>query len=287
MNTFCHYLSRLSTPVLRAQLALLCFQPDFPGGFPARQMELLEALGLVDRSAGKWRPTWSGYGVNNWHRHLEASLYLDTARNLPQPETGENGRDLGPPCNHFRELFFQRGTCWCARPAGLHSGYLPEAARQFLHWHNQKQRSRPALDARGSGQSLISLLAECSSVERVILQEVSVHSGPGVQLAELAGRTACLVDFPALEAAVRRLIHKGLLQLLPDLLPSWDGRGLVRFMAELARSRAEGKPLNEPFAGENGVERSGPACGDFRALLTEPELCWCGWPSSRHGVRGC
>ena len=282
MNAFCHYLSRLPTPVLRAQLALLCFQPDLTHGFPARQMELLESLGLVSCSPRGWKPTWLGYGVNNWHRHLEASLYMDSLQSLPQPDIGENGRDLGPPCNHFRELYFRRGTCWCARPAGMHPGALPGLAQRLLDWHNQNHRFRPALDARGSGQRLISLLAGCTSIERVVLQQVSIHSGSGVQLAELAGRTACLVEFPDLEAAVERLIQKGLLQYFPYLMPSWDGRGLVRGMAELARARAEAKPLSEPLVGENGVDRSDRVCCQFRALVTKPDLCWCGWPFSRH-----
>lgn len=282
MNAFCHYLSRLPTPGLRAQLALLCFQPDHSRGFPPAPMARLEALGLVDGSFGRWKPTWLGHGVNNWHRHLEASLYLDSEQPLTQPKQLENGRDLGPPCDCFRELFFRRGYCWCARPAGLHPGRLTEVAQRYLDRCNQQAGRDAALEASGSGQDLLELLAACSSIERVVLQEACHHPGLGVQLPELAGRTACLVEFPHLKAALESLLEKRLLQRRPEYMPTWDGRGLVRYMAELSQARALGLPLQGPFPGENGVDRTGRPCSQFRPLRTDFGYCWCGWLSAEH-----
>ncbi len=272
MNAFCHDLSRPPTLALKAHLALLCSQPGHSRGFPVQQMERLEALGLVCRSSNKWQPTWLGHGVNNWHRQMEARLYLDCEASLPEPRPGENGRDPGPPCNHFRELLFRRGFCWCARPADLHPG----SPRQ-----DQPPRRDP--EAQGSGQSLIRLLRDTTSTERFILQQIAEHQGSGVEPAELAGRTAFLVDPLALKTGVERLTHRNLVQCCPPYLLTWDGRGLVHYMAELAVAREKGLPLSEPGRGENGVDRAVRACAEFRATLTEPASCWCGWELSSHG----
>lgn len=282
MNSFCHYLDRLPTLALRAHLALLCSQPLYPRGFPSPVMEELEKLGLVRRHREGWRPTWLGYGVNNWHRQLEASLHLEHDHPVPEPRAGENGQELGPACDDYRELTFRTGFCWCARPAGLHPGRLPQLAEKILHWHNQNL-GRKGPDSSGSGRSLIGLLAQLTSVERAVLQQAWEHPA-GVQLAELAGHFACLVHFSVLKTAVYQLMQLGLLSH-PELALTWDGRGSVRFMAELQLARQRSKPLDEPRTGENGVDPLHSPCLQFRPLLGQPELCWCGWHQAGHDRR--
>lgn len=279
MNSFCHYLDRLPTQALRANLALLCSQPRYSRGFASEVMADLEKLGLIRQQRSGWQPTWLGYGVNNWHRQLECSLHLDPTPTVPEPREGENGKDLGPECDDFRELFFRPGFCWCTRPAGLHPRHLPKVATDYLRWHNENEGWK-----EDSKRCLVSLLAELTSVERAVLEQVGDLAPTGVHVAELAGCFACLIDYSTLKTAVRHLLRLGLLESKPDLILTWDGRGLVRYMTELIFAREQSLPLDDPRPGENGVDPLHSPCPSFRALLSQPDSCWCGWNRESHAA---
>jgi len=278
-------LERLNTACLRSCLAVACAEQGYSLGLPVRQMETLEQLDLVRRHLTGWMPTWLGHGVNNWRRQLEASLFRDPTLPVPEPLESENGEQPGAECNHYRELYFLPGICWCLRPARSHPSQLAQLAMEFLAWHNENQRSQ-RLQSQGSGRNLVKLLPRLHSLDRTILMHLFRRRSETVQLGELAIFYACLVDFFSLKASVDRLHELELLDSRPSLVLTWDGRGVCQWMKEVELSRRRGVVFQEPRPGENGIDPQASACAEFRGLLQDSELCWCGWRRMEHVPSG-
>lgn len=281
MNRYKPYLKQLPSAALRSCLALVCCERGYALGLPSKHMESLEDLDLVQKHLLGWKPTWLGHGVNNWRRQLEASLFRDPTLPIPEPVENENGQDLAPECQHYRELYYQPGVCWCLRPARLHPGHLVQLAADFLSWHNENERTRQ-LQLRGSGRSLAELLPQLTSLERTLLNHATACLERPPTLGELAVRYSCLADFFSLKVALDHLQELELADNRAGLLLTWDGRGLCRWMAESELARQRGFPHSRPAPGENGVDPLPSPCLDFRALLTEPGICWCGWHIMEH-----
>lgn len=244
-------------------------------------MELLENLELARRHLLGWKPTWLGFGVFNWQRQVEASLYRDPNQPPPEPRAGENGHDPGPECNAYRELYFMPGICWCLRPAREHSSHLPELALEFLQWHNEIQRSQKLL-LEGTGRDLTEMLVQLTTLERSLIRHLWSRERNSIRLGELASRFVCLVDFFTLKMALDHLQELDLVVVQPEIALTWDGRGLARWISEVELGRAGSGYPTVPNPGENGVDLLASPCDHYRELLGEPKRCWCGWGKLEH-----
>lgn len=92
----------------------------------------LESLGLVERDMGQsWQATWLGRGVNHWSQQLR---WTEPGEGLVEPRPGENGDEVGPPCNEFRHLVTM-GRCWCGRWREDHASEAPKIASEWLAYH--------------------------------------------------------------------------------------------------------------------------------------------------------
>ncbi len=89
-------------------------------GFVAECLGELGELGLAECQDGIWRLTWSGTGVANWREQKVWMDLLQVGVSLPEPRDGENGLEVGPPCNQFRAALFAAGRCWCGRARREH-----------------------------------------------------------------------------------------------------------------------------------------------------------------------
>ncbi|MFN8613568.1 MAG: hypothetical protein U0931_38875 [Vulcanimicrobiota bacterium] len=84
-------------------------------GFVAQSLEHLRTAGLVECHQGIWRLTWMGTGVANWREQRVWLEMLPSGVTLAEPRDGENGLEIGPPCDQFRPALFAPGRCWCGR----------------------------------------------------------------------------------------------------------------------------------------------------------------------------
>lgn len=84
------------------------------------RLKPLEVFGLALCHQDFWEPSWMGAGVANWREQLVHCAGMPMSL-IPQPIEGENGRDPGPPCHDFRELYFKADHCWCSRSRLEHS----------------------------------------------------------------------------------------------------------------------------------------------------------------------
>ena len=97
----------------------------------SKHLKRLESMGLVVTQGKSWNCTWMGAGVVNWRRQLLQEA-AGAPSQVPQPRACENGVSLGPPCDDYREMFFQRNFCWCCRPRFHHLSQLIRAAECLL-----------------------------------------------------------------------------------------------------------------------------------------------------------
>ncbi len=231
MNPYAGILELLPDTKLHLALSSLC--QDEAREQRARNLERefdrLEQLGLVRRHLMGWLPTWLGYGVFNWHRQLEAASWMDRDDPVPEPRAEENGHDLGPSCDHFREMYFRPGTCWCLRRAGQHPSYLPEIAMAMLRHHNQEVREQRLLEA-GQGRALAPLAEQLTVSEQAVLLLLAEHP-EGLSLGDLALRLGPLIPYFGLKEAADRLVELELAVGDP-LRASWEGRGVAGWLRE-------------------------------------------------------
>lgn len=89
-------------------------------GYVATCLESLRERGLAESSDQVWRLTWTGTGVANWREQKVWSDLLPAGMSLPEPRAGENGLEVGPPCQEYRATLFAPGRCWCGRAREEH-----------------------------------------------------------------------------------------------------------------------------------------------------------------------
>ncbi|MBS2040857.1 hypothetical protein JST97_38070 [bacterium] len=97
-------------------------------GFVASSLESLLRLGLVECRDEVWRLTWTGTGVANWREQKVWLKLLPAGMRLTEPRDGENGSEIGPSCDLYRQTLFAHGRCWCGRSRREHLA-SPEAAQ--------------------------------------------------------------------------------------------------------------------------------------------------------------
>ena len=85
-------------------------------------------LGLVVQQQGQWKTTWSGAGVSNWRTQLQCA----DGQRVSEPQSGENGTQLGPECTAYRPALFAPGYCWCCRSLRNHDSEVVKAAHRLL-----------------------------------------------------------------------------------------------------------------------------------------------------------
>lgn len=95
-------------------------------------LSYLEQSGLILRINQDWVCTWEGTGLANWSSQLTWARGLAFLEAVPEPRPGENGRQLGPPCSHYRPALFWPGHCWCGRPLAAHLSEVIRAAEQII-----------------------------------------------------------------------------------------------------------------------------------------------------------
>lgn len=89
-------------------------------GFVSGCLERLRALGLAESRDEVWRLTWTGTGVANWREQRVWLGLLPAGMQLTEPRHGENGLEIGPPCDEYRPGLFAPGRCWCGRSRREH-----------------------------------------------------------------------------------------------------------------------------------------------------------------------
>ena len=98
------------------------------GIYIAPYLHHLTDLGLIhDDLVGGWTPTWTGDGVNNWHRHT-----LLAYTHHGEPRENENGQDIIEGCEDFRKFLCCPGYCWCGKHQAAHPSEAIKAAEKLL-----------------------------------------------------------------------------------------------------------------------------------------------------------
>ena len=83
-----------------------------------------------------------------------------------------------------------------------------------------------------------------------------------------------------LDSCLRELVALDLVVPLHDQWKAtWTGAGVSNWRTQLLF--ADGKPVAEPQAGENGTQ-PGPECSEYRPALFAPNYCWCCRPLNQH-----
>ena len=104
----------------------------------------LASFAIDEENAGDIQPSWLGFGVFNWERHLRMH---DIGETPSKPRQGENGHSRPPgrgeACDSYRPVAFRPGYCWCCAIRGQHHGRAAavQAAESILRQARAKNNA--------------------------------------------------------------------------------------------------------------------------------------------------
>ena len=277
MNPYPRLTAVLANEQAQRVLAVLCSGELRCSRKLESELSRLEELELARRHLTGWSPTWLGHGLNNWQRQLDCSLWRDPDGFMPEPSADENGEEVGPLCERFRETYFRPGYCWCRRPRHEHPGQLVEIALSWLRFHTRSLKVE-RLQHPGTSRSLRELCGALGPMEYAVLRVLHSPS-VALQLGELALKIYPIGGYFQLKEAVDNLLELELLVLVENnLRSSWEGRRVACWLSE-PRSWT----TDEPRPNENGIDPLAQPCELFRPLTRRrPVSCWCGWEFAAH-----
>lgn len=103
---------------------------------------------------------------------------------------------------------------------------------------------------------VLQLVHDTRALTRNELEEAVSH-------AKISDLDSCLKELVDLDLVV---------QLHDQWKATWSGAGVSNWRTQL--HFADGEPVAEPQAGENGTQ-PGPDCTEYRPALFSPGFCWC------------